>query len=829
MTETLKGLSAHGHKCALCGLEAGPWAVRGSFGDQEFFFCCPGCRAVYSILLARQGALPDAPTRTDLYRICQQEGIVSSRPWDESQLRTGETHPDQGEGILDLTLRISGLGCPSCAWLLEEFLARSKGVYEARVSFGSDLARVKYFPSIVSPREIRARIRSLGYQATELSGLDEERERDRRSFVRLGISVFLTANVMMISWAVYTAFLEDLSPATVRFLSWPLAALSGVVLFGLGLPVLRQAIAGVRLAKPNMETLVSVGALSAYSYSLLQMPQGSPHVYFDTASMLMTLVLLGRSLEDRARMSVKKSLIEVQEFAGQKARLCTDRTEKWVPSSDLGQGDRVKVRTGETVPIDGRVVQGEGTVDQSALTGETMPVKVAAGDAVLAGSVIQMGELLIEASCDGKKSLIESMAAMVEEALARSSSWERVADRLTHWFVPAVVAIALGTALWAWMHGLGVGASLSRGLTVLVIACPCALGVATPLARVAAVGVGGRQGIWVKGENVLEEGGRVQVMVMDKTGTLTQGQFGLQEIYCPEQNPRDFLLKVTSVELPSNHFLAHSLLLHARNIGLEPEGPQDFVEEPGKGVAGLVDGMRVCVGNRDWMARWAMPIPLVLDQRADQSESAGSTVLFAGWEGVARGILVMGDSIKEGAKYVVSELKRMGIEIWLVSGDSARTTESVARELGVDHYQGEALPHQKAALVQRLSEAGRKVAVVGDGVNDAPALSSAHLGIALGSKLAAPGAAASVHVSRSDPRAVLEVLELCRKARRAVIQNLSFSLAYNAAAIPVAMAGHLNPVLAVLAMFASSLTVIGNSWRLSRHRLGEIQPVSTLT
>lgn len=784
----------------------------------ETSFCCPGCRAVYQILLARHGAIPEDPTRSELYEACFRAGLVPARE-EETAPQVSPAPPSFDQGLLGVSLEISGMGCPACAWLLDQILKTTKGVSEATVSFASDLARVRYRPSEVTPNEIMARIRSLGYEASLVTDKGKE-EKSRSSWIRLGVSAVLTGHVMMISWALYAGFLEELSRESVTYLSLPLLALSTPVLFWCGLPLLRKGLAGVRHLSPNLESLVGLGAVSAYTFSLVQLFSGSLHLYFDTASMLVTLVLVGRALEEGARASVRKGGARPGELAAQKARSMGQGFERWVPAGEVRKGDVVRVERGETVPVDGMVIDGGGALDSSALTGESRPSTVREGGVVLAGSLLLEGAISVRAREDGTRSMLASMASMVEEGLSVPSSLERLADRLSRWFVPAVVGLALSTAIWICITGAGMDDALLRGLTVLVIACPCALGVATPVARVAAVGLGRRFGIWVRDSSVLEWGDRIQAMVMDKTGTLTRGCFTLREVLTFQEDLEVLLSRAASVELSSSHFLAQQVVNHARSRGLRIAVAEQFEEGPGQGACGVVDGVRVCVGNRAWMARWGLNIPDEGEERAVELESRGATVIFVGWEDKVRGAMILGDALKPGALETVSALKEKGLQLWLVSGDSVRTTSAVADQLGVECFIGEALPSEKASLVERLSREGRRVGVVGDGVNDAPALSKAHLGIALGNTLTVPGAAASVHATRTDPTAILDMLELCRRTRRTVVQNLFFSLCYNLVAIPVAMAGLLSPPLAVLAMFASSLTVIGNSRRLARGRLG---------
>lgn len=800
-------------KCSLCGLPLGRKALSSRINGQEMLFCCPGCKAVYQVLLARHGAIPQDPTQTELYRECLRAGIIFPQEREEGK-ETLEAGDLQAEDCIELCLHVSGMGCPACAWLLEKVLEKSQGVKHAQVSFGSDKARILYQPSQVSPKEIVKSIDSLGYRAFPQTE-DGAKLRVCGSRIRLGVSVVLSAHVMMISWALYLGFLEELSRESVLYLSIPLLGLSTPVVFWCGLPVLRKGLLGIRHLVPNLESLVGLGAVSAYFYSLVQFFSGNLHLYFDTASMLMTLVLLGRHLEQTARNSVKGAWWDGIGARLKKARLLEDgASPRWVGTREVRKGDLVLVDEDEGVPVDGLVEEGAATLDVSMLTGESRPVAVRHGHKVLAGSFVLKGSLKLRAKEHGEGSLLASMASMVEEALSRPWTWERTADQVARWFVPLVAALGVGTAAWLWGKGAAMEDALLRGLTVLVVACPCALGVATPLAKVAAVGLARRLSVFIKDPEVLEAGGLIQSLVLDKTGTLTKGIFSVQELICPGEKPESLLFRASSVELSSGHFLGRVVVDYARNLGIEPVEAAEFQEEPGQGVCGLLDGMRVCVGNRAWMARWRMQLHQDLDKEALIRESQGYSVIFVGWDGRTRGALVLGDRLKPGAHETISALKRQGFEIWLVSGDSPITTSWIAGQLGLERFLGGAMPQDKVALVRKLSAQGKKVCVVGDGVNDAPALASAHLGIALGNNAAPPSKAASVQTTRTDPEVILVVLEILRKARRTVLQNLLFSLLYNLSAIPAAMAGFLSPPLAVIIMFASSLTVVGNSRRL---------------
>ncbi|MCX5912750.1 MAG: cation-translocating P-type ATPase [Deltaproteobacteria bacterium] len=812
------------------------------FGGKALRFCCLGCRGVYQILSKSPEGMARDFRATALYRACLESGIIPRNAADlEKQEAARESIPGENSAAaLTLTLKIEGMWCPACSWLIEEVLRKTAGIPKAKVQFFSDLAHVQYYPHLVTPKEILTKISGLGYRTFLFQEEKEQAKEKGALLLRLGISSILTANIMMVAFALYYGFFEDLTAAGIRFLSWPLWAMATPVVFYGGWPILRKGLSVLRYRAATMETLISVGALSAYGYSFFQMLQGSLHLYFDTAAMIVTLVLIGKYIELQARQKVSRGIVELYELSNQKVRLSqsscppavssSQKTEdavgeergmraggeRWIPANEVKVGDEFLVLEGERIPLDARIVSGKGNIDESILTGESRPVRKRPGDEVLGGALLLNGNLNLKTTRQGKEGSLGQMIALMQEALLKKNPAEVLADRLTRWFVPAIFFIALGAGFYLWMGQSPVGESLLRGLTVLVISCPCALGIATPLVKVAAMGVGRRKGILVRDPAALEQVKDLNTLVFDKTGTLTEGNFDLQEIYSEEGEEKDILTALGAVEMGSSHFLARTIVRKAREAGGEMEAVSHFEEFEGLGVKGFVAGKTVLIGSQRFLREAGLTVSSSLEEKAARSEESGKTIVFFGWGERAQGFAVFGDRLRPRVREMIQALHSQGIETWLVSGDSQDTTGAIAKEVGIKNLRGQFPPQDKVRLIRNLQEQKRRVGMVGDGVNDAAALAQADVGFALGSGANLAREASDLTFLSPDPTRFLDARNLSTLTFKIIRQNLFFAFSYNALAIPLAASGYLNPLIAVFAMFASSLTVIGNASRLSR-------------
>jgi len=842
-------------KCDLCGASVGRTPVESSPGGRPLSFCCHGCRTVFEILFNRPDGPPEDYRDTDLYRACVDAGIVPAPPSGEDPSVPGTSSPKAiphdpqgpsepkktrfnqepetgsqkllmaGDGAespripgeaLDFTFHVAGMWCATCGVLVESILRRTRGVVDARVSFCSDSAQVRYLPGVISPPEILDRVSRLGYAALRDPD-DSETARERKSLqIRLGVAAILTANIMMIAWGLYFGFFEDLGEDDVRSLSWPLWLLSTVVVFYAGAPVLSKAFRGIRWGTVSMETLIAIGCLSAYIFSIRQTISGGLHVYYDTASMLVALVLLGRTIEAGARDNASRGVTELLRAVGGKVRVIRSGREIWIPGGQVSVGELFLVREGERVPIDGEIVEGLADVDESYLTGESRPVFRKPPDEILNGALVLSGTLVARVLRPVEGSLMQQMIRVIQEALAAKVPAEEMADRVIRWIVPSVVVLASITGAWVWAAGSPFEEVWRRGLSVLVITCPCALGIAIPLAKVATISAGKRRGLIFRDFNALERVASLKTFVFDKTGTVTEGIFALRGIEAPLMAETEVLRRLGAVEACSGHLIAREILRKCMEMGIEPGVCSEFQDFQGLGVRGIVDGQEVRVGNRRFMGESGVAIPLELDEQALRKESEGMTTPFFAWDGKVRGFLWLGDAVRADTPETIGSLRALGARVVLVSGDSSETTRSVADTLRIGEFMGSMRPADKADFVKSLQREGLRVAMVGDGINDASALALADVAFTIGSGVNLPRQVSAVSLLRGELSGVLDAMSLSRLHGRIAAQNLFFAFAYNGLAIPVAMAGFLNPFMAVVAMFLSSITVIANTLRITR-------------
>ena len=812
--------------CDLCGLSLGLQSPSSTVSGKTFNFCCLGCRQVFHLLLeAAPAADPSSFRETELFKKCLEMGIIpasetdlarrrESKPADLAPLRAREAE-ETGERsqALSLAVVVRGMWCPACAWLIEETLRRTPGVAVAACNFSTDRLRCEYSPIQISPTKIFDRIAALGYE-TSLPGDDSAARARRTEFIRFGISAFLAVNVMMLSFALYSGFLTELSQESVQALAWPIFALATIVFVYGGWNIHRRAWQGAVAGAAGMETLISLGALSAFAYSIFNLFRGSIHLYFDTASMLITLLLLGRFLERRAKDEVQEDLSNFFSLRPTKVRICSESYPegRYVSAGALDRGDLFRVEGGEILAADGVVVAGTAVLDESSLTGEPAPVGKRPGDRVRSGTRVQQGDLTVRAEAVGEDSILGQMIAVTEKALSEKIPLEERTDRILRWFVPAVLLCAGATALVCVSAGLGADEALVRAVTVMVISCPCTLGIAVPLARVAAISLAGRRGILVRDFAAFDLAGRVDTVVLDKTGTVTEGVWNLVEVRNEGGLSRkEALTLAASLESYGDHPIAQEIARQAAAEGLRA------VELKGvrvceNGISGIFRGEEVKIGSAEFVGKGVGGSAVIVPSM----DGSGHSSVFLSVGGSLGAAFVFGDRIRPETKDTVHWLCSQGFRIALVSGDGEAATREIAGEIGIAEACGSRLPADKAGYVAGLQREGRSVAMVGDGINDAPALAQADLAVALHSGGPLGKEAAHLTLMRGDPSQLQDFFTLAAKVRRKVRQNLACSFVYNAFSIPVAMAGLLTPVVAVSAMLLSSLTVIGNTLLLTR-------------
>ncbi len=585
-------------------------------------------------------------------------------------------------------------------------------------------------------------------------------------------------------------------------------------MFWYGLQFHRNAWLRLRAGGAGMDTLISVGTLAAFGYSVWAMLTGN-HVFFETAAVIITLILAGRYLEARAKGQASAAVTRLLELGAKQARVRRGDQLVMVDPLTLAPGDRVVVLAGEKIPADGRVVTGTSSVDESMLTGESAAATHGPDDTVYGATVNQEGSLEIEVTGVGPNTMLAQIVRMVEDAQASKAPIQDLADRVSGVFVPVVIAVAVVVLVGWLVAGAGTPEAVRNAVAVLIIACPCALGLATPTAIMVGSGRGAEIGILFKDAAVFERSADVDVVVFDKTGTLTRGAMTLADLVVDGDEHR-FLRLVGSVEAASSHPIGKAVALGAEERGVDLS--TDVLTEtiPGRGVVGVVDGTTVVVGNAKLLADRGLAVPDLLASAAARFEAKGHTAALAGWDGMARGALAVADTVRPTSAAAVTSLERAGISTALLTGDNRRTAEAIASQVGIGVVVAEVMPGEKAAEIDRLQTAGRTVAFVGDGINDAPALTAAALGIAVGTGTDIAIESGDIVLMSGDPALVPTSVELARATFRTIRQNLFWAFAYNTAAIPLAAAGLLDPMIAAGAMALSSVSVVANSLRLRR-------------
>ncbi len=725
--------------------------------------------------------------------------------------------PESAPQTLEFAVR--GMTCGSCASRVQRTLGKQPGVARAEVNFATGTARVVLAPQPADPQALLAAVAKTGYQlerprsevaaGQDGSARDEQAAAQRSWLWRVIVAWPLGLMIMVLPWWAPAAE-HPWSP-------WVLLALATPVQFGVGWPFLLEAARRARRGSANMDTLIAIGTLAAYTFSLVELLRGGRNLYFETAALLIAFLVLGRYFEVRARRRAGKAIRSLLELGAKQARVLRDGIEAMVPVDQVGVGDLLRIRPGEKIPTDGEVVDGASAVDESMLTGESVPVDKGVGATVAGATVNTSGVLTVRATAVGSDTALAQIVSLVSAAQAGKGRAQRLADRISAVFVPVVIGIALATFAGWWLLAGDPVAGLIAGVAVLIVACPCALGLATPVAIMVGTGRGASLGILIKGVEVLERSRKITTVVFDKTGTLTRGEMTLTDTEAGAGNDAGELLRLAgAVEADSEHPIGHALAAAAREAHGALPAVTGFAALAGHGVRADVEGRTVWVGRRTLVAEAQLELPEDLARTAERLEDQGRTAVFAGWDGQVRGVLAVADTVKDGAASTVAELHRMGLTVVMMTGDNARTAAAIAERVGIDTVLAEVLPADKQSEVTRLQAGGAVVAMVGDGVNDAPALVAADLGIAIGTGTDVAIESSDLTLMRGEPSGVPTAIRLSRRTYRTIWQNLGWAFVYNVALIPLAAAGLLNPVIAGAAMGFSSVSVVANSLRLLR-------------
>ena len=801
--------------CDLCLSPIAEGRAKRLLHGGEYEFCCPGCATVFGIL-----GVEEAMRQGPRFKGAANDSELPSGPY------------------LELWLKVEGIACGSCAPLIEGILQSRKGVVKAVVEPISEVAQVLYAPGFVGKDEIIRHITRLGFPSRELAGpLDEGDESQSVHYsVRLMLAIVLGANAMMNAMVMYATFAHDQGiewisdlvfqpriydknpmPMIVRdTFTWTTGLAALPVLLYCGWPIITNGWRRIRMGAPNTDSLVGFGAVMAFLVSLYAaLVLHTHHVYFDTASMLVSLLVIGRAIEGGSKRKARAAVHGL-------LQLSTKGAEKWdgsvyqeVPMEQVRVGDRLRVKLGERIPVDGRLIFGNGWVDTSSLTGEPKPVEVSPGSTVLAGTLLSAGTLELEAQAVGSDTRLAQVVQRVRQTLAAKPPIQLLADRIAAVFMPVVIALALLAGFLAYARHAPPVQALMAGIAVLVVACPCALGIATPMVLVSAVTECAKRGLLLRSGEVLEQGPKLKAFVFDKTGTLTTGRLDFTGLRLDGMAEDEALMLAAALEEISTHPLAERIFregaTRAQALGRRLPDVWNREARPGLGVSGRFKDQRLLIGRPAWLKEQGVQAP---ESWWVGDGLWGSLVMFAVGDR-AGALWGLGDTVRAEAAASIRSLQRMGVECWLLSGDRMEACLDVAAQVGIasERVIGGALPSEKAERLAEIQARIGPVAMVGDGINDAVALSQADLGIAMGSGASVALESAGLVLVHRDLRRLPVFLKLSRLSLRRIRQNLGWALGYNAVLIPLALAGYVHPILAATAMMASSLSVVLNSGR----------------
>jgi len=730
---------------------------------------------------------------------------------------------DKTEEKNHLVLLVRGMTCAACAANIEKNLNKLEGIDKAEVNFAAQKLTLDFNPVIITHDKIVGTIRDLGFEVLEEDPVfqtEDETEEElevkaRKRVIKIVLTVTALIQALM--------YLEMWDIVHVPGHNWILLVAALPIVFWAGLPTHKGAIRSLRHGSANMDVLISMGTLAAFTWGMVSFFLPGTVSFMGLSAMIMAFHLLGRYLETIAKSKTSSAIRKLLELGAKTARVIVQGEEREVPVEALRPGDVLLVKPGEKIPVDGKVMEGYSSVDESMVTGESIPVDRTVGDEVIGATINKNGVLNIKATKVGKDTFLAQIIKAVEEAQGSKAPIQVLADRVTAYFVPVVVTIALLTFItWFALGGLGgIERALFASIAVLVIACPCALGLATPTAIMVGTGIGAENGVLIKDAESLQAMREVNTVVFDKTGTLTRGEPSLTDITAFTEKKEEILKLAASVESGSEHPLGQAIVKKFRESQVKFERVEEFQSFPGLGVKASVAGKEVLLGNPKMLNNYGINVNNDIKEESSRLEKEGKTVIYMAVDGNTAGIIAVADTLKDDTPWAVKALRERGLETIMLTGDNQRTARAIAQQVGIDRVLAEVLPEEKEKEILRLQEEGKKVAMVGDGINDAPALAQANVGIAIGTGTDIAIEASDITLIRGELSSVVTAFNLSRTTFKVIRQNLFWAFGYNTLAIPIAASGRLSPVIAAIAMAMSSVSVLLNSLRLKRYKMVE--------
>lgn len=725
---------------------------------------------------------------------------------------------------------IKGMHCASCVNVIEKSLKRIDGVKDVTVNLANETGCV-IFEKDVPEKKIQEAIKKVGYSVSFDQTLESRNISKLKELKKLKIKVIVGALISaIIIWGSFPGIMET-APSIIRNFYFQLA-LSIPVQFWIGLTFYKASLPALRNRIANMDTLVALGTTVAFSYSTFvtffpEIPMNigiEPMPYFDVSSVIITLILLGRYIETKAKLQTSDAIKKLMSLSAKTARIIINGEEKDVPIDEVVEGSVIRVRPGEKIPVDGEIIEGESSVDESMVTGESIPIDKIQGDLVIGATVNKSGSFLYKATKVGKDTFLSRIIKLVEEAQSTKAPIQRMADEISAYFVPVVILLAIATFMIWYLFGPEPSFiyALLNTIAVLIIACPCAMGLATPTAIMVSTGIGAQKGILIKEAASLEKLQRVNAIIFDKTGTLTKGKPEVIDVIPFNSSEEELLSLAGSLEKGSEHSLAEAILAKVKEKNISTFSSQGFKAESGKGISGIVNNKKIYLGNLKLIEENNIEIHNYIAQ-IEKLELEGKTVVVLAEGEKPLGMISIKDSLKESAREAVSRLQKNGIEVWMITGDNNSTANAIGQQVGIENIISDVLPEDKDIEVKKLQKRGKIVAMIGDGINDAPALASADIGIAMGTGTDVAMETAGITLINKDLNSVIEAIDLSRKTMRTIKLNFVWAFGYNIILIPVAMGALypvlkilMNPIFASFAMAASSISVVGNSLLLKK-------------